>query len=55
MFNVEQALKDLKDIEQNYKEALFCLNDELNQGKITKKALEQIIQKYLIAVFLDTY
>ncbi len=47
LYTKDQAAKDLSDIEQSYREALFALINTVNKNKLTKKLLEVKIQKYL--------
>jgi transitional endoplasmic reticulum ATPase len=47
MYTKEEAVKELKDIEKGYKEALFSLIPNLDNGTVSKKTLEAKIQKFL--------
>ncbi|MEA2036873.1 MAG: CDC48 family AAA ATPase [Nanoarchaeota archaeon] len=47
LYTKEKAVHDLKDVDDNYKEALFSLLSALNSNRVTKKLLETKIQKYL--------
>ncbi len=49
LYTKEQAVKELKDIEDDYREALFAVVGSIdgNNNKLTKKSIESKIQKYL--------
>ncbi len=47
LYTREQSLNEIKNIEPNYKNALFSIINEMNGNKLTKKQLESAIQKYL--------
>lgn len=49
MYTKEQAVRELPDIDNKYKEALFVISGMIddNKSKLTKKALETKIQRYL--------
>ncbi|MFH2028491.1 MAG: CDC48 family AAA ATPase [Nanoarchaeota archaeon] len=46
LYTKDRAVTELKDIENNYKEVIFSLINQIN-GNITKKSIETKIQRYL--------
>jgi len=47
LYTSEQSVKELKEIDSQYRAALFLILPVLNGRKVTKKGLESTIQKFL--------